>query len=192
RGLTVVAIIFWVAAGLLLFTHFGYPVALWVLQFLGLGNRAGEVRGRRIGSIPSPLEEQGRDDPDGPLPPAVSLIIAAYNEEVVIEGKVRDALALEYPRDRLQVIVASDGSTDRTVQIARDAGADLVLDLPRGGKVKAQNAAAAAATGTILAFSDANSTWESGALLELVEPFRDPRVGYVCGQVSFTGPGGGN
>ncbi len=190
--MTAIAILFWIAAGLLLFTHIGYPVVLWVLQFLGRGNRAGEVRGRRLGSIPSPFEDGEPDPAAGTGLPAVSLIIAAYNEEVVIEGKVKDVLELEYPRDLLQIIVASDGSTDRTVEIAREAGADLVLDLPRGGKIKAQNAAAEAATGTILAFSDANSNWEPKALTELIEPFRDARVGYVCGQVTFTGPEGGN
>ncbi len=190
--MTVVAILFWVAAGLLAFTHVGYPATLWVLQFLGRGNRAGEVRGRRVGSIPSPFADPEDADDLASSLPSVSLIIAAYNEEVVIEGKIKDALALEYPRERLQIIVASDGSTDRTVEIAREHGADLVLDLPRGGKVAGQNAAAEAATGTILAFSDANSNWEPGALAELVEPFRDSRVGYVCGQVTFTGEDGGN
>src|SRR5690606_1938187 len=76
-----------------------------------------------------------------PLEPRVTLVIAAHDEEVVIERKVANALALDWPRERLQVIVASDGSTDRTVELARAAGADLVLDLPRGGKIRAQDAA---------------------------------------------------
>ncbi|MBN8866082.1 MAG: glycosyltransferase [Solirubrobacterales bacterium] len=181
-------VLFWLSAGLIVFTHFGYPVALWLLDFIGLGGRAGEVRGRRLSEIPPPIDPDTEEE----LLPTVSLIIAAYNEEVVIESKVKNALELDYPRDLLQIIVASDGSTDRTVEIAREAGADLVLDLPRGGKVAGQNAAAEAATGSLLAFSDANSTWEPGALSELIEPFRDGRVGYVCGQVRFTGPDGGN
>jgi cellulose synthase/poly-beta-1,6-N-acetylglucosamine synthase-like glycosyltransferase len=124
--------------------------------------------------------------------PAFSLIVAADDEEDVIEAKVANALALEYPRERLQVIVASDGSTDGTVERARAAGADLVLDLPRGGKVAAQNAAAARARGAILAFSDANSLWRPDALRRLVEPFSDAGVGYACGQVRFVDEGGGN
>jgi cellulose synthase/poly-beta-1,6-N-acetylglucosamine synthase-like glycosyltransferase len=124
--------------------------------------------------------------------PRVTLIVAAYDEEDVIEAKVADALALEYPRDRLEVIVASDGSADATVQRARAAGADLVLDLPRGGKVTAQNAAAERASGEILAFSDANCAWAPDALARLVEPFADPEVGYACGQVRFADPEGGN
>lgn len=184
----VVYILFWLSVGLLFFTHFGYPVTLWLLEFLGLGGRAGKVRGPKLSEIPPPIDPDTEEE----ILPSVSLIVAAYNEEVVIESKVKNALELEYPRDLLQVIVASDGSTDRTVEIAREAGADLVLDLPRGGKIAAQNAAAEAATGSILAFSDANSTWEPDALTELIEPFRDDRVGYVCGQVRFLGPDGGN
>lgn len=186
--MTVLAILFWVSFGLLAYTHVGYPVTLWILAFLGFGNRAGQVRGRRVGDIPPPIDPTTEEE----AVPKVSLIIAAYNEEAVIEAKVRDARALEYPRDLLEVIVASDGSTDRTVEIAREAGADRVLDLPRGGKVAAQNAAVEAADGDILAFSDANSGWEPRALVELLGPFRDRRVGYVCGQVTFTGPDGGN
>ncbi len=110
----------------------------------------------------------------------------------MIAAKVANALALDYPRERLELIVASDGSTDATAERARAAGADLVLELPRGGKVAAQNAAAERAAGEILAFSDANSTWAPDALRHLIEPFADPAVGYVCGQVRFLDPGGGN
>ncbi|MFN8141680.1 MAG: glycosyltransferase [Solirubrobacterales bacterium] len=184
----VVYILFWLSAGLVFFTHVGYPITLWLLDFIGLGGRAGEVRGPKLSEIPPAIDPDTEEE----ILPSVSLIIAAYNEETVIEAKVKNALELEYPRELLQVIVASDGSSDRTVEIAREAGADLVLDLPRGGKIAAQNAAADAATGNLLAFSDANSTWEPGALAELIDPFRDERVGYVCGQVRFIGPDGGN
>jgi cellulose synthase/poly-beta-1,6-N-acetylglucosamine synthase-like glycosyltransferase len=122
----------------------------------------------------------------------VSLIIAAHDEEAVIAAKVANALALDYPRELLEVIVASDGSTDRTVELAREAGADQALDLERGGKLLTQNAGAAAATGEILAFSDANATWRTDALKRLVVPFTDPNTGYACGTVSFTGQGGSN
>ena len=125
-------------------------------------------------------------------PPRVSLIVAAYDEEEVIAAKVANALALDYPRERLELIVASDGSADATVERARAAGADLVLELPRGGKIAAQNAAAERASGEILAFSDANSVWAPDALRHLVEPFADPAVGYVCGQVRFLDPDGDN
>jgi cellulose synthase/poly-beta-1,6-N-acetylglucosamine synthase-like glycosyltransferase len=122
----------------------------------------------------------------------VSLIVPAYDEEEVIAAKVANALALDYPRDRLQVIVASDGSSDATAERARAAGADLVLELPPGGKVAALNAGAEQAAGEILAFSDANSVWARDALRRLVAPFADPGVGYVCGQVRFLDPEGNN
>jgi glycosyltransferase involved in cell wall biosynthesis len=126
----------------------------------------------------------------------VSLIVAAYNEEAVIAGKVANALALDWPRDRLELIVAVDGGAepgaDGTAERARAAGADVVLELPRAGKVRAQDAAVAASSGALLAFSDANAAWKPGALRALVAPFADERVGYVCGQVTFVNADGTN
>ena len=104
--------------------------------------------------------------------PSVSLIVAAHDEEAVIAAKVANALALDYPRELLEVIVASDGSTDRTAELAREAGADLVLELPRAGKVPAQNAAAERAGGELLAFSDANASWQPGRAAGADRPVR--------------------
>ena len=165
-------VVFWLCAALIVYTHVGYPLALRVLLALR----------RRPTLRPGTWEE----------PPRISLIVAAYDEEEVIAAKVANALALDWPRELLELIVASDGSSDATVERASDAGADLVLDLPRGGKIAAQNAAAERASGEILAFSDANSIWAPDALRHLVEPFADPAVGYACGQVRFTDAGGGN
>jgi cellulose synthase/poly-beta-1,6-N-acetylglucosamine synthase-like glycosyltransferase len=170
--MTAVAIAFWLSAGLIVYTHLGYPLVLRL--FLALRRRP----------------EQAPDTAGDP--PRVSLIVAAYDEEEVIEAKIANALVLDYPRERLELIVASDGSGDATAERARAAGADLVLELPRGGKVTAQNAAAERASGEILAFSDANSTWAPDALHRLVEPFADPEVGYACGQVRFLDAGGDN
>jgi cellulose synthase/poly-beta-1,6-N-acetylglucosamine synthase-like glycosyltransferase len=164
--------LFWICAALIVYTHAGYPLVLSAL-----------VRARRRPTL-APVTMTD--------PPFVSLIVAAYDEEDVIAGKVANALALDWPRDRFEVIVASDGSNDATAERAQAAGADLVLDLPRGGKIAAQNAAAERASGEILAFSDANSAWAPDALRHLVEPFADPAVGYACGQVRFTDPAGGN
>jgi len=169
----VIAALFWIAASLIVFTHAGYPLTLWVLA---------RLRRRPTLQHPGTVEEL----------PAVSLIVAAFDEEAGIAAKVRNALELDYPRERLQVIVASDGSADGTVEAARAAGADLVLDLPRAGKIAAQNAAVERATGAILAFSDANAFWRRDALLRLIEPFADPAVGYVCGQLRLTGADGDN
>jgi cellulose synthase/poly-beta-1,6-N-acetylglucosamine synthase-like glycosyltransferase len=170
--MTVLAIVFWISAGLIVYTHLGYPLALRLLLALR----------RRPTLEPGTWEEL----------PRVSLIVAAYDEEEVIEAKVANALALDYPRERLELIVASDGSTDATAERAEAAGADLVLELPRAGKLAAQNAATERASGEILAFSDANSAWHADALRHLIEPFADPAVGYACGQVRFLDPEGGN
>src|SRR5919112_1973277 len=122
----------------------------------------------------------------------VSLVIAAYREEAVIAQKVANALALDWPRDRLEIIVAVDGAVDATAQRAREAGADVVLELPRGGKMRAQDAGVRAARGELLAFSDANSQWEPGALRALAGAFADPGVAYACGQVTFVNEAGTN
>ena len=157
--------------GLIAYTHVGYPALLWLLA----------RRRPAPGAAADPVEL-----------PRVSLIVAAYDEQDVIAAKVANARALDYPRDRLEVIVASDGSTDATVARAREAGADLVLDLPRGGKIRTQDAAVERASADLLAFSDANSLWAADALRRLVAPFADPAVGYVCGQVRFTNTTGTN
>src|SRR6185369_388533 len=117
--------------------------------------------------------------------PSVSFVVAAYREEAVIAQKVANVRALDDPADRLELVVACDGSPDATPQRARDAGADVVLELPRGGKIRAQDTAVERSDSEIVAFSDANAAWEPDALTRLVEPFADPGVGYVCGQVQF-------
>jgi cellulose synthase/poly-beta-1,6-N-acetylglucosamine synthase-like glycosyltransferase len=128
---------------------------------------------------------------EGGSPPSLSLIVAAHNEEAVIEAKVRNALALDYPRERLELIVACDGCTDETAARARAAGAELVLELPRAGKIRAQDLAVERARGEIVAFSDANALWEADAARELAGAFADPRVGYACGAVTFERADGG-
>jgi cellulose synthase/poly-beta-1,6-N-acetylglucosamine synthase-like glycosyltransferase len=170
--MTVVAVVFWASIGLLAYTHLGYPALLWLFSRRGAPDR--EAR---------PLR-----DP----PPTVSLIVAAHDEEASIVRWVHSTLGFDYPRERLTVVVASDGSTDRTVEYAAKAGADLVLDVPRGGKVAALNAAVERAPGEVLAFSDANSIWEPGALARLVARFEDREVGYVCGRLRLEGEGGEN
>ncbi len=164
-------ILFWVCAALIVWTQIGYAVALAVLA-------------RLFGRAPVPSTQQEPLPPSPPLP-SLSLIVAAHDEESVIAGRVANALALDYPRKLLEVIVACDGCADATAAHARAAGADLVLELPRGGKIRAQDAAVEHARGDLVAFSDANALWEPGALRALVGAFADPRVGYACGQVRF-------
>jgi cellulose synthase/poly-beta-1,6-N-acetylglucosamine synthase-like glycosyltransferase len=166
-------IVFWVAVGLLVYTHVGYPLLLWLVA--------------RVASRPASRQTVSDDEL-----PRVSLIVAAHDEEAVIVRWVRSTLDFDYPRDRLELVVASDGSTDHTVEWATRAGADVVLELPHGGKVRALNAAVERATGEVLAFSDANAVWEPDALRLLVERLAEPEVGYVCGQVRFVADGGDN
>ena len=170
--MTALAIVFWICVGLLLYAHVGYPLLLGGLA---------RLRPRR-----------GAPTPSGEPLPTVSVIVAAYAEENVIAERIANLRALDYPAGALELIVASDGSPDKTVERARAAGADLVLELPRGGKIRAQDAAVARASGEIVAFSDANVGWEPDALAELVAPFADPQVGYVCGDVRLMSERGTN
>jgi hypothetical protein len=154
----------------LAWTHAVYGAFLWVLR-------------RARGEQPA-VHDLGSDVPH------VTLVIAAHDEEAVIAAKVTDALALDWPREHLEVVVACDGCTDATAERARAAGAYRVLELPRAGKVRTQDAAVRATDAPILAFSDSNARWEPGALRELVAAFGDPQVGYACGRVSFVGEDG--
>jgi cellulose synthase/poly-beta-1,6-N-acetylglucosamine synthase-like glycosyltransferase len=120
---------------------------------------------------------------DRNLEPSVSLIVVAHNEEAVIEARLRNCLELDYPRERLELIVVADGSDDRTAEIARSIDGVEVLHRPeRRGKLHAMNRAAAAARGQVLIFSDANNRYGRDALRELVAPFADPSVGVVSGR----------
>jgi cellulose synthase/poly-beta-1,6-N-acetylglucosamine synthase-like glycosyltransferase len=155
-------ILFWSSLGALAWTQAGYPVAAAALA---------RLRGRPV-----------RKDE---IEPMVSLIVAAHDEEAVIERRLANLLALDYPPDKLDVVVASDASTDRTDELVetvaeREAHVRL-LECPRGGKVAAQNRAVRATTGEILAFTDANAQWRPDALRKLVRNFADPEVAYVCG-----------
>ncbi len=169
----VVVILFWASVALLIYAHVGYPLLLALL---------GSLRGRR--ELRWPQQQ--------PLP-FVSVIVAAYAEEDVIARRIANLRdEVRFPRSKLEVIVACDGSPDRTATRAREAGADAVLELQRGGKVRAQDAGVEQARGDIVAFSDANVRWEPDALSELIKPFSDPRVGYVCGEVRLLGEDGTN
>src|SRR3978361_73592 len=161
----------WVSLGLLVWPHVGYPIAaaLWARAF------------------PRPVRSAD-------VLPTVALVIAAHNEEDVIEAKLENALALDYPREKLRIIVASDASNDRTDELVRayaDRGVELSV-CPRGGKVNAQNVTVRALDSEIFAFSDANCAWEPNALTRLVRVFGDEKVAYVCGRLRLQTPEGTN
>ncbi len=170
--MTIIAILFWLSAGALVYTHVGYALLLAIIARLPRRQRT---------VVPSAEHAL----------PGVTVIIAAYAEADGIAARVANLRALDYP-SAVQVIVACDGSPDDTAPRARAAGADVVLELPRGGKVRAQDAGVQRAGEEIVAFSDANAVWEPGALRALVAPFADPRIGYVCGQVRFVNDAGRN
>jgi cellulose synthase/poly-beta-1,6-N-acetylglucosamine synthase-like glycosyltransferase len=162
----------WTSLGLIAWAHAGYPLAAAL---------AGRVRRY------SPRRD------DGYLP-EVALIIAAHDEQVVMAERLRNALALDYPRERLEVVVALDGCSDGTRAAAEgfsDEGV-RILDLPRSGKVDAQNAAVRSTSGDVVAFSDANALWQPEALRLLVRNLADSEVGYVCGAVRFDVPEDGD
>ena len=123
--------------------------------------------------------------------PSVTVIVAAHDEEAVIERRVANLRRLDYPADRLELIVTSDASTDRTEELAEAAGARVIRN-PRGGKVAAQDRAVRETASEIVAFSDANATWAADTLRHLVARFADPRVAYVCGQLRLEEADGSN
>jgi hypothetical protein len=168
--MVMVEIAFWSCVALTAWTYLGYPALLALLA---------RVR-------PRPLAR-------GPYQPPLSVIVAAYNEEKHIARKLEETLALGYPRDRLEVIVASDGSTDRTDAIVGEFAARGVrlLALPgRRGKTAAQNAAARVARGEVLVFTDATTRFGTAALDSLLQAFADPRVGCVGGDLEYRSRGG--
>jgi len=166
--LTAVEIVFWSALAALAWTHVVYPA----VAAAGSSMRLKPVR--------------RRDDV-----PTVAVIVAAYNEESVIERRVANLRALDYPAEKLEIVVTSDASTDRTDELAAAAGACVITN-PRGGKVAAQDRAVRSTQAEIVAFSDANATWAPDALRKLVRNFADPDVAYVCGQLRLENAAGGN
>ena len=131
----VAKVLFWGSLGALAWTHAGYPVAAAALA---------RVRKRPVRQAE--------------VEPTVSVIVAAYDEESVIERRIENLRALDYPAEKLEIVVSSDASTDRTEELAAAAGARVVRN-PRGGKVAAQNNAVRSVDAEIVAFSDGNCTW---------------------------------
>jgi cellulose synthase/poly-beta-1,6-N-acetylglucosamine synthase-like glycosyltransferase len=124
----------------------------------------------------------------GRATPTVTLVVSAYNEEGVLRQKLENALALDYPRDRLEIVVASDGSTDRTAAIAgefADRGVVLHEYRTNRGKNAALNDTVPRAAGDVIVFTDANGMYRPDALRRLVAYFADPAVGCVCGELLY-------
>jgi cellulose synthase/poly-beta-1,6-N-acetylglucosamine synthase-like glycosyltransferase len=162
----VAEIVFWASAAALLYTYVGYPLLLVVLSRL----RARPVL---------------RAD----FTPSVTVIITAYNEERDLAQKLENTLLLDYPKERLEILVASDCSSDRTDEIVRSfapRGVRLHRQPERFGKTAAQNAAVEQASGEIILFSDATTLYQRDVLRALMPNFADPTVGCATGRVVYT------
>jgi cellulose synthase/poly-beta-1,6-N-acetylglucosamine synthase-like glycosyltransferase len=166
-----VEVCFWVSLGALVWTHLGYPL---------LATAVSRVRPRRVRV--------------GDATPVVSVVVAAHDEEAVVERRLGNLLELDYPADRLEIVVASDASEDRTDELVEGFAARGVrlVRCPRGGKVAAQNRTVPQTRGEVIAFTDANATWAPDALRKLVRNFADPAVAYVCGKLTLEAADGSN
>lgn len=166
---TLFQLILWSSLGLLAYVYIGYPFVVAMLARL-----------------------IGRPTSNAPCEPYVSVLIAAHNEEAVIGATVENKLRQQYPEGKLEVIVVSDGSTDKTDAIVGAYGERIrfLRQDPRAGKTAALNLAAAHARGDVLVFADANSMYGEMTVASLVSRFGDPRVGYVTGKLIYVNDDG--
>lgn len=174
-------VFFWCAALALVHTYFFYPLSLFALE--GMAQVFQNMRRMRSGGTVQ------ASVPAGPLP-SVSLVVAAYNEASCIEQKLQNSLALDYPADRFEVVIGSDGSTDGTdglVQQCTDPRVRL-SPAPRAGKTTVLNRCIPSAHGDIVLLSDANTMIDPDAVRKLVRHFEDPEVGAVCGKLRLYNP----
>ena len=171
--MAVARLLFWGSLKALAWTHAGYPAAMGVLA------RA----------CPRPIAREE-------MTPSVALVVCAHDEEAVIARRLENLLELEEPRRVLELVVASDGSGDRTNEIVRGfEGREprvRLIECPREGKVAAQHRAVRETASEVVAFTDANTLWKPDALKMLVRNLADPEVGYVCGQLRLEGGEGAN
>ncbi|MCM8813805.1 MAG: glycosyltransferase family 2 protein [Candidatus Omnitrophica bacterium] len=157
-------ILFWGSFFCIIFVYAGYPLVISLLAlFCAKKNRA-----------------------DDGFTPSITMFVAAYNEEKIIESKIKNMLALDYPKDRLECYILVDESTDKTEEIVARYAADGIrmwVQRPRQGKMSALNAMVPQARGDIVVFSDANSMYKPDALRKLARHFRDEKIGLVCGEL---------
>jgi cellulose synthase/poly-beta-1,6-N-acetylglucosamine synthase-like glycosyltransferase len=163
----VILVLFAVSLGVSVYVYAGYPALLFLLSRL------------------RPRPHRG-----APCEPAVSILLPIYNEERILAEKLRNTLALDYPAERLEILVLSDGSTDRSEAVVRGVAGERVRleSLPRVGKLRALSHGASIASGEVLVFTDATAMLQPDALRLLLEAFADPEVGGVCGNKVQVGP----
>ncbi|MAZ96017.1 MAG: glycosyl transferase [Flavobacteriales bacterium] len=149
-----------VLTALVCYTYLGYPVLIVILAKLFPQTRRVDVHSR----------------------PSVTWIVPCFNEEAIISSKIENLLALDYPKDKLEIIIITDGSTDQTPNIAKNYEYIQVLHQNRrGGKAAAENRAKKFANGDIIVFNDANTIVSSSALKQLIKHYAEPKVGGVSG-----------
>ncbi|MFO7653433.1 MAG: glycosyltransferase family 2 protein [Candidatus Krumholzibacteriia bacterium] len=200
--------LFWTCVALLIYIYVGYPLMCaglaavmrrWPAQGPATTFRTPR-RAPAARRVPVPAAAAGNEmavapdagrgdvDADASAPPRVTVLIAAYNESERIAATVENKLSQDYPRDRLEIIVVSDGSSDGTDEIVAGYAAEgvrLIRQEPRAGKTSALNLAQQQVTGDVIAFSDANSVWARDALRHLVAPLADLAIGYVTGRMVY-------
>lgn len=160
-----IEILFWLFIFLIFYAYLGYPLLLAILAVF----------------LQKPVEK--RD-----IIPSVSLLISAYNEERVIKQKIENSLSLDYPKEKLEIVVISDASTDRTNDIALSCPDDrvkLFVLTERMGKMEGLNQAVPKAMGEIIVFTDANAMFQEDAIRKLVRPFADKTIGFVSGTTRY-------
>ena len=161
QGFVIVAMLFWLCIGGILYTYIGYPILIFLLAKFRTKSKSFAQN----------------------YPP-VTLLIAAYNEEKAIEGKIKNCLELDYQQGQLQILVVTDGSADKTPEIVKKytgSGIELLHQPQRQGKMAAINRAMPSVRGEIVVFSDANNYYSPDTIKKLVSPFSDPAVGAVSG-----------
>jgi len=160
-------ILFWGSVGVVFYAYFGYPILLFLLC---------QIRKKR------PVASTQTD------PPTVRIFISVFNEEKVIRNKIENALSLDYPKDKLRILVASDGSTDRTVSIAgdyNDYGVKLIHFNMRKGKSAVINEVIGELDDEVVVFTDANAHFAKDSILHITKHFSDPEIGCVVGKLRY-------
>jgi cellulose synthase/poly-beta-1,6-N-acetylglucosamine synthase-like glycosyltransferase len=186
--------LFWLCLIALFYIYIGYPLLLWVLDRWRTSSFS-------LRQDFDQIHQQALNSADPHTLPFVSVLIAAYNEESVIEATILNKLESDYPPDRLEILVASDGSTDgtdsRVISLARrleeencQTSVKFFRQFWRQGKTSALNFLVTRARGSVLVVSDANSLYRQDAIPRLVSHFADPCVGYVTGRMVYTNPDG--
>jgi len=162
--------IFWISFMFILYTYAGFPLTLWLL---------------------AAFKRSGHEVDEG-FYPAISLVIPAYNEEKIIEEKIKNSLSLEYPEDKFQIVVISDGSTDKIGQIVKrheNSRLKFISYAERFGKLEAIKNSIGAFSGDVLIFTDADVILEKNALLNIVKPFKEKLTGAVSANLEYSAPG---